>query len=177
MSNLLLKNGYDLIIRTANINDAHHILNYMNFIGEESNYLTFGKGEWTIHEDQEIKYINSMNESDNSLFILGIINNTIVGSLSLGGGTRSRTKHKVDLGITVRKPYWGLGIGNALMNYAIDWAKENKKIKKIDLLVRTDNEKAINLYNKYGFSIEGTIKRDLYIGGEFFDAYSMGLLL
>lgn len=81
------------------------------------------------------------------------------------------------MGITVRKPYWGLGIGKLLLKYLIDWAKGTGIIRKINLRVRSDNEKAIKLYEKYNFKKEGTLLRDFCINEKFYDSICMGLLI
>ena len=86
-------------------------------------------------------------------------------------------EHVGKFGITVRKPYWNLGIGNVLLECIVDWAKNTGVIRKIDLRVRTDNKSAIKLYKKYGFQQEGIIKRHFYIEDKFYDCLQMGLLL
>ncbi|MGL5753136.1 MAG: GNAT family N-acetyltransferase [Paraclostridium sp.] len=48
---------------------------------------------------------------------------------------------------------------------------------KISLSVRKDNERGIALYKKCGFEIEGILKNETYIDGEFFDIVAMGLIL
>ena len=45
---------------------------------------------------------------------------------------------------------------------------------KVNLDVRIDNEKAIHLYEKFGFEKEGTIKKCLFIDGVYYDNYIMG---
>jgi ribosomal-protein-alanine N-acetyltransferase len=45
-----------------------------------------------------------------------------------------------------------------------------KKIKKVELEVRTDNKKAIKFYQRYGFKIKKKISK-FYQNGE--DAYTM----
>jgi RimJ/RimL family protein N-acetyltransferase len=79
------------------------------------------------------------------------------------------------MGISVRKKYWGLGIGSLLLKVIIEWAKGTQVIRKIDLLTRADNEKAMKLYEKYGFRKEGILTRDMCINGIFYDSVSMGL--
>jgi len=44
-------------------------------------------------------------------------------------------------------------------------------------LTRVDNEKAISLYKKLGFEIEGQLKNAVYIDGKYFDNYIMGLII
>jgi len=82
-----------------------------------------------------------------------------------------------DLGMTVLKSHWGKGIGGALLKYLIEWSENNPIVRKINLQVKVDNENAIKLYEKFNFKNEGRIERFFLIDGEFFDAYSMGLLI
>jgi RimJ/RimL family protein N-acetyltransferase len=49
--------------------------------------------------------------------------------------------------------------------------------RKIDLLVNEENERAIKLYEKYGFVKEGLLSRDIQIDGVFYSSYHMGLKL
>ena len=48
--------------------------------------------------------------------------------------------------------------------------------KNIELEVYTDNEKAINLYKKFGFKVEGTLKDYVFGEGKYIDAYTMARL-
>ena len=56
---------------------------------------------------------------------------------------------------------------------ALEKAKEGG-LTKVNLDVRIDNEKAIHLYEKFGFEKEGTIKKCLFIDGVYYDNYIMG---
>ncbi len=60
------------------------------------------------------------------------------------------------LGICVRDDFQGKGIGKTLMEHLINTAK-NKNKKGLILTVYKDNEKALNLYKRYGFEIERII--------------------
>ena len=48
---------------------------------------------------------------------------------------------------------------------------------KINLSVREDNPRAIALYKKCGFEVEGISKNETYLDGKFFDIVNMGLIL
>lgn len=67
------------------------------------------------------------------------------------------------------------GIGAKLMETAISkaWAMG---YSRIELTVRADNENAKSLYEGFGFTVEGVNRRDFFVDGEFFDAYSMALV-
>ena len=109
--------------------------------------------------------------------MLGLIEDKIVASLVFSAGHRPRIRHSGEFGMSVRKRYWGLGIGSSMLDALIDWARDMQIVKKINLRVRTDNERAIALYERKGFVIEGTIHKQIFLDGAYFDHYWMGLEL
>lgn len=177
MKEILLKNNKKAIIRKANTKDAQEIINYLNKIGGESDFLTFGENEFNISLENEEKYINSHEDSNNSIMIVTLVDGEIVSVASITSVQKDRLRHVGTLGISVLNKYWGLGIANEIMTYLIKWAKSNTETKKVTLLVREDNFKAINLYKKYNFEIEGTLKNDVCINNIYYNTISMGLLL
>ena len=175
MVQLKLKNGQNLIIRTAKKEDALNLINYINKIGGESDFLTFGDNEFDISIEKEEVILESYIDGENKIYLIAEIENKIVGSLNYSRGIRQRTKHTGEFGISVAKKYWGLGIGKELIRYMIDWAKKGNVVRKINLRVREDNETAINLYTKLGFKKEGIISRDFHVGGKYYSSIFMGL--
>jgi len=170
-----LKNEEVLKIRNGNPIDAEKMIDYLNIISTESDFLTFGKGEVKVTLEEERKIIEDCLISDNKLFIVAEANGRIVGSLFFRGGTKPRTKHTGEFGVSVLKEYWGLGIGTKLISYLIDWANETNIIKKINLRVREDHQRGIDLYQSLGFKAEGIITRDFIVDGKFFSSISMGM--
>jgi RimJ/RimL family protein N-acetyltransferase len=79
--------------------------------------------------------------------------------------------------MSVRKQYWGFGIGSLMLDALIGWARDIQIVKKINLRVRTDNQRAILLYKRKGFVIEGTIHKEILLDGKYFDHHWMGLEL
>ena len=77
--------------------------------------------------------------------------------------------------MTVRREYWGRGIGTLLVQTMLGWARAGGKVRKVNLRVRTDNQRAIRLYEKMGFRREGVHTRDLLIHGQFVACLAMGL--
>ena len=78
------------------------------------------------------------------------------------------------LAIMVDPYYQEKGIGTALMKRLLDEADEKLFLRRIELLVLTDNTPAINLYKKFGFKIEATRKNAAVKDGRFVDEYFMG---
>ena len=166
-----------VIIRKANKSDAKALIEYLNIIGGESDFLTFGIGQFGRTVEQEEDFIESALRKENALFIIAEVNGKVVGNLNYSGGPRQRTAHVGEFGVSILKEYWGNGIGEELIKYLINWGKNSGIIRKINLRVRTDNTRGIKLYKKLGFLEEGIIKRDFLINGEFYDSLLMGLLI
>lgn len=175
MKQFELKNGDTVIIRKANKSDAGSVLNYIDMVSEESDYLTFGQGEFDKTIEQEEYFIDNISKQNNALFIIAEINGKVVGNLNFSGGARPRKVHTGEFGVSVLKDYWGQGIGAELIKYMIEWCKQSRIIRKINLRVRSDNFSAIYLYKKLGFKEEGVITRDFFIKNRFYDSISMGL--
>ncbi len=172
-----LKNGLVLLIREALGEDARAVLDYVEEISGESDFLSFSPGELELTEAEEENFLRNYRDSDNQLYILGLIDNMIVSTLGFSAGRRPRVRHSGEFGMAVRKQYWDLGIGSLMLDTLIHWARATRVVKKINLRVRTDNQRAIALYKRKGFVIEGTISREIFLNGKYFDHHWMGLEL
>ena len=172
-----IPDGDLLLIREARIEDAKNLLDFAETVSSESDFLTFGAGELDFSTEQEEAFIKMSTQAANHLLILGLIDRNIVAMLSFAGGDRPRTRHSGEFSMSVRKSHWGFGIGGLMVDTLIKWARETGIVKKIDLCVRTDNHRAILLYERKNFVIEGHIRKELYLKGKYFDLYHMGLVL
>ncbi len=153
------------------------MIDYMQIISTESNNIGFGMGEFQMTLEQEREVIRKYSESDNSVFLVGYIDEELVSLGNLSSSARPRMRHSADLGMSVLKKYWRKGIGQAMMHALIDWAKGSGILRKINLEVTTYNTGGIALYKKMGFVTQGTISRRMLIDGEFVTTYHMGLEL
>ena len=120
---------------------------------------------------------NMCARSDTHLYLIAEVDGEMAGMLHFQPGKRKRNAHAGEFGISVRKKYWGMSIGRQLLQALLQWARQTGKIRKINLRVRTDNERAIRLYRSVGFKVEGTISREFCIDGRFYDAHWMGIEL
>ena len=109
--------------------------------------------------------------------LLGKINGEIVSVGSLSGFSKARIAHRGEIAISVKKSFWGHGIATAMMNELIRFGKEIANMKVIQLEVKTDNEKAVRLYEKLGFTKIGIYEKFFKINNQYYDAYLMNLYL
>ncbi len=175
MESYRLKNGNKMIIRGATAADAEEMLNYLEQVGGESDFLTFGPGEIKMTLEDERSFLNSISKADNKLFIVAVVADKIIGNLSYTGGMRPRVRHTGEFGVSVLKEYWGQGVGKILIQYLIAWSKASGTVRKINLRVRSDNTAGIYLYEALGFVEEGRQSREFCINGIFYDSIIMGL--
>jgi RimJ/RimL family protein N-acetyltransferase len=171
----ITKDSHEVLIREAAVQDAGAVLEHVEQISGESDYLTVGPGEFELTIEQEEEYLRDSHRSDNKLYIIALIEEDLVGALSFSAGSRSRVRHSGELAMSVRKSYWGLGLGSRLLDALMGWAMDGQIVKKINLRVRTDNLRAIQLYERKGFVKEGLVTKAIYMDDQFYDVFWMGL--
>jgi RimJ/RimL family protein N-acetyltransferase len=174
---LLLRDGRAILLREAEVADSGQLISRVHRIAGESRNISLEPGEFPLTLEQERAFIRAVSAADNQLFLLALDGDEIVGDLLFRGGPYRRTRHRGMMGMSVNRSHWGLGIGTALLQTLIDWARASGVVRKIDLRVMTYNERALRLYRRFGFQVEGRHARTFCIDGEFFDDYSMGLLV
>lgn len=165
-------------IRQAVPQDAQALLDYLMELAKEQGIpvLLTPERVRSFTLESEIELIQRYSTSDNSQFIVADADGEIIAAITLAGGDRDVNRHRVSLGISVAQGWRNQGIGTALMQYAIDWARENPVVHRLELEVFCHNERAIHVYKKLGFEIEGRRNRAFYKDGRFIDEYMMAIL-
>ena len=177
MHHLDLPDGRRLLIRRATPDDAASVLRYLAQVGGESDNLTFGPEGPGLSEADERAFLARASTEPNALALLALHEGVIVGALTFLGGSRPRTRHAGELGISVAQAFTGQGIGRALLGWLIAWAEQGGVVRKLDLRVRVENLDAIRLYQRLGWMVEGCIRRGQGIGEDFSDTLFMGRLV
>jgi RimJ/RimL family protein N-acetyltransferase len=68
------------------------------------------------------------------------------------------------------------GFGSEATELIMDYALNTLNLNRVQLHVAVENEKAIKVYKKSGFEIEGTLRQAMFRDGKYHDFYVMGLL-
>ncbi|MBU0905650.1 MAG: GNAT family N-acetyltransferase [Firmicutes bacterium] len=161
-------------IRSATDKDAKSLSVIRLQIDGETENLDREKGEAFLNETSFKQLIKKDTDNSKNLFLVAEVNGEIAGFSRCEGNHLKRTAHKVEFGVGVLKEYWGFGIGKNLLKESIKWADSNE-IKKITLSVLETNVKAIELYRKNGFEVEGILKNDKYLSdGKYYNTVMMG---
>ncbi|MCY9513049.1 GNAT family N-acetyltransferase [Paenibacillus apiarius] len=167
-------NGINYTVRSAIEEDAKELSELRLHIDGETENLDREKGEAFIDVPGFKQITKTDTKNRRNLFLVAVVHDRIVGFSRCEGNHLNRFSHKVEFGVCVLKDYWGYGIGKNLLRESIFWADSNG-IKKITLNVLETNEKAIKLYSKLGFEIEGILKKDKILSdGRYYNTIIMG---
>lgn len=150
-----LKEDLRITIKEAEITDAKKLLMVVSEYVEESEFVPYTKGEFNLSVEDEEKWIDSFLKSDNSILLLAEHDGQIVGNISINGSTRKIMSHTACIGIGLLKDWRSMGIGTALFDEAINWAKMNPIIEILWLETYSTNKNGLSLYQKFGFKETG----------------------
>lgn len=161
-------------VRLATIKDTQVIYDLLLQSSDETDFLAVDSKERLEEGFSKEKIENLLSNNFDRIFIC-FLENIPVGMLGIHFMQRKRFKHRASIGINVLKKYWNLGAGKALLSKAIEYFSSDKELTKLELEVRSDNNQAIKLYEKFGFKIEGEISQYFHINGISYSGYIMGM--
>lgn len=163
------------VIERARPEDAAALLEYLKIIGGETDNLSFGSEGVPLSVEQERAYLQSQAESTDNAQYLAKVNGEIIGTASLNR-KYNRMRHRAEFGISLKKAWWGCGAASALAEAILAFAKESG-VEQLNLEVRSDNARAIRLYEKLGFRKLCTFPAFFKIDGREIDFDLMNLAL
>ncbi|MDQ3192818.1 MAG: GNAT family N-acetyltransferase [Bacteroidota bacterium] len=173
-----LKNNKFVEIRQCNVEDAEELIKTVKTYLGDSACVPLDPDEFNYTIEQERELIQSFIENKNSLFLIAIYNEQIVGNIDLSGSQRKALKHTAVIGMGMLKEWRNTGLGTALLNCSINWAKQNPLLELLWLQVYANNQAGISLYKKAGF-MENGIQKNFFKNQQniYFDNITMSLEL
>ncbi len=165
------------IIREIVVSDAPRLITYMQELAREPNIpLPFGPEGFTLTVEEEEAFIEDFNANDRNLFLLAEADDEVISVLSCRNTAGTLTEHETVLGISVHRVWRNQGVGRAMMTRAIDWGRNHRGIRRIQLEVFAHNANAIHLYETLGFEHEGRRRKAYFKDGEYIDTLMMAIL-
>lgn len=168
-------------VRVARPDDAAGVIALLTAIfAEPVNNLLTEPGEFTMTEEQERAFLAEQAIRPNWAAFVAVTDTTppqIIGLVTADGKQRRAIRHCASIGISVAQDWRGRGVGQALMQRVVDWARASGLVTRLELEVLTRNEVATHLYERLGFEREGLRRHALLRNSEYLDEYVMALLL
>ncbi len=162
-------------VRPATLHDANALVDLAESIGREEGRWILGTGPWRSASDER-RYLRSIQRYPDAAVFVAEDGERLVGRLSLSRDPHPASRHVADLGLMVAASHRRQGVGTALLDVAVGWARESG-VRKLELHVFPWNEPALALYGSFGFEREGYRKRHYERGDELVDAILMAYFL
>jgi RimJ/RimL family protein N-acetyltransferase len=157
-----------LVVRPATVEDLDDIVDLYAAVADEGRWI--GAQAPVDKAERRAKFESSI-RSDDAQFFVAMEDARTVGHLWIG----VQGYGVADLGMMVAADARGQGVGSALLNAGVSWARD-VGAHKVALQVWPHNEAALGLYRKFGFEQEGLLRRHYRRrNGELWDAVIMGL--
>lgn len=149
---IILKDGRKAILKSPCVEDAAQLLDYIKTSCGETDFLMRYPEEWNITVEQEARWVEGLRSSPNALGITCYVEGKVAGNCQIDFRTGLKTAHRATVSIAILKAYWNLGIGSEMFAAMIKAARE-RGVEIVELEVVKGNDRAICLYEKFGFQI------------------------
>ncbi len=161
------------VVRPAEPRDAVELTELGEAVAAEPEGWLATRNGWRSAADER-RYLRAIRRFPHAAVYVAEDDGRVVGRLSIARDQHPASRHVADLGLMVAASHRRRGIGRALLEAAVDWARETE-VQKLELHVFPSNEGAIALYEGFGFVREGYRTRHYRRGDEFVDAILMAL--
>ncbi|MBM7841301.1 ribosomal-protein-alanine N-acetyltransferase [Alkalihalobacillus xiaoxiensis] len=163
-------------IRTVEKKDAEAFYQFQVKLDQEAEYMLYEPNERITTVRQIKKTIKDIKKMETSTIFIAEEGNRIIGYVGIYGSSLRRVKHVGYISIGIIEAYCNKGIGYQLLTSSIQFAEETE-LKRLELSVIEENKRAIHLYQKCGFVLEGVRKKAVRINKQWHDEFYMAKIL
>jgi RimJ/RimL family protein N-acetyltransferase len=163
-------------VRIADPGDAAALLRLKQRLDQETAFMLLEPDERDPCVQALAEQLGAVERSGNSVVIVAGSSGELAGYVELTGGSFRRNKITAHLVIGILAEASGQGVGARLLAEAKRWAAEHG-VHRLELTVMAHNHRAIGLYERMGFTVEGRRTQCLVIDGRFVDELYMAVIL
>ncbi len=160
-----------LVVRPARPDDAAALVELAVSVGSEPEAWLLNTDSWRS-VGEERRYLRALKRHPDAAVFVAEDEGTVVGRLSVARDPHRASHHVADLGLMVAAGHRRRGVGRALLEQAVEWARD-AGIRKLELHVFPWNEPAIRLYEQFGYEREGFRHEHYRRDDEYVDAILM----
>ena len=165
-----------MTIRPAAPEDAAALLELKHALDEETSFMLLEPGERRDTADDVERDLRAVADEPNSVVLVADESGALAGYVEARGGGFRRNRHAAHVVIGVRAASAGRGLGTALLAELEAWARRHG-LDRLELTVMAHNERALALYRKSGFEVEGTRRNALLVDGRYVDELYLARIL
>jgi len=139
-------------VRAARQEDIDGIVELIETVAADDRYVVAARLAATVaRDDVLLRY----NEDEDRVFFVATVDEDIVGWLHVGGVKAPKMGHTATLTLGVADGYRGYGLGSALMDRGLAWARD-QGYRKVYQNIPATNDRAIAFLEAAGWSVEST---------------------
>jgi RimJ/RimL family protein N-acetyltransferase len=165
-----------IALREATPADARTLLALKRQLDQETSFMLLEPDERSADVAEMRSELERIDAAANSVVIVATSGETLVGYAELSGGVFRRNARTAELVIGRAATASSQGVGAQLLGQAEAWARRYG-LHRIELTVMAHNARAIRVYERHGFQVEGRRQQCLLVDGRYVDELYMAKLL
>jgi ribosomal protein S18 acetylase RimI-like enzyme len=165
------RGGLPFVIRTAREDDQENLTETIREVAADGDYFAAETvAEMLDHEEVLIRH----NELQSRLFFVACVDDDedIAGWVHLDLPETESLSHTAVLTVGLRHEYRGHGIGSALLERAVEWARE-RGFEKLYNSVPATNQEAVDFLEERGWEVEAIREGHYKLNGDYVDEVMM----
>lgn len=163
-------------IRKVQVIDAESMVRLNEVLSKETPFMLMTTDEISTDVEIQQQMLKRIVESDDVHLLVAEADARLIGFVAATRKRFERVRHCFSLVIGVERAYWGQGVGSHLMT-EIEQCTQSTGAERLELTVVKSNARAVQLYHRSGFTIEGTRRSSMRIGDELVDELYMAKIL
>ncbi|MAQ82293.1 MAG: GNAT family N-acetyltransferase [Maritimibacter sp.] len=159
------------VIRHVRASDRDAVLDILN-----AHHVNLGTQRLPFHSDTEVAA--RIADAPGRVKLVAEIEGAVAGYAELETWPdKPRLRHGAEIDMIATHPdFRGHGVGRALMAALVDMSDRWLQLTRLQLYVWDGNDAAIRLYERFGFAVEGRLRRFVFVDGTYRDALIMARL-
>lgn len=166
---MILK-GKKIVLRPTRLKDAQLFVKWSS----DPEVNKFTSREKTLLKEEQKRIKDIIGNKQKVDFVIETIDGSPIGSVGLTFSKRDRfALYGIEIG---DKNYWGKGYGEDATKTILSYAFDKLRLHRVELNVYAYNVRAIHLYKKLRFKVEGVRRDRCLYKGKFYDEIMMSRL-
>ena len=139
----------EVLFAETQASDAGALVDFLAQVMTESGFIT--QTSRLLTQAEMVEFLTRQLASSRDICLLAKLGQKVIATLNLVSYEKSGG-YWGDLFLAVGQSYQGAGLGQTLMALAIDWAEQVGSLAGLSLSVQVRNQRAVHIYEKFGFN-------------------------
>ncbi len=140
---VICRDGRAALLRSAHPDDAAEMVRFLlDVCGETEFLLAYPEERQSLTDEGERTFLTRLTADDNELMLTAWVDGQLAGVANINFSTRLKMRHRANVAISIRRAYWRLGLGTAMLTELVDVAKARPEVRQVELEFIEGNSRA-----------------------------------